>query len=109
MYTTLERMDFLVWDGFILKNWPRISRNLAPCSQMVTHPSKIVDMYTFLRDTVKVSSQRREEVLFNIGKEPRDEKLEVEFNTTCSFQVFHGLEKVFDKGRVRLVEDSKKR
>lgn len=59
-------------------------------------PSQIIDMYTILRSSIKTSHQR--EVIFTFGKELRGSNLEIEFQTTCSFQVGHEMEKaLYDK------------
>jgi len=58
-------------------------------------PSKIVETYETLRASVKVANQLRENFLFNMVKELRGVKPQVAFETSCAFEVGHGLGKAF--------------
>ena len=72
-------------------------------------PRQIIDMYTVLRRSIKISDQKREEVIFTFGKELRGGNLEIEFQTTCSFPVGHEMEKaLYDKSGFAWVMTPKK-
>jgi len=61
-------------------------------------PRQIIDMYGQIRSSIKISDQKREEVIFTFGKELRGGNLEIEFQTTCIFPVGHEMEKaLYDK------------
>ena len=73
-------------------------------------PSQILDMYKLIRSSIKISNQKREEVIFTFhGKELRGGNLQIEFQTTCSFQVGHKMEKaLYDKNGFAWVKTPKK-
>ena len=58
-------------------------------------PSQMIDMYGFMRDSVKTPEQSSEEVLFDMEKELHGITPEVEFEINGDFHEGHGLEKAF--------------